>query len=112
MGMHKRSHVTNGVQALALDLASTMPYRRSADILQKTTAIEMTHQTIWRLVAKAADPYLQKVEQERKWFQTTREIPTSDGTQIDRLMAQAGAGQEFEAPETVKPIFIEHELQE
>ena len=87
--MSKRSHVTNGVQALALDLASTMPYRRCVDILQKTTEIDLTHQTIWRLVAKTADPYLQKVEQERKWLQATGEIPASDGKQIDRLMVEA-----------------------
>ena len=89
MGMSKRSHVTNGVQALALDLASTMPYRRCVDILQKTTEIDLTHQTIWRLVAKTADPYLQKVEQERKWLQATGEIPSSEGKQVARLMVEA-----------------------
>jgi hypothetical protein len=89
MGMDKRSHVTNGVQVLALDLASTMPYRRCVDILQKTTAIDLTHQTIWRLVAKAADPVLKKTEQERKWFQETGEIPASGGKQVARLMIEA-----------------------
>ena len=89
MGMNKRSHVTNGVQVLALDLASTMPYRRSADVLRKTSAIDMTHQTIWRLVAKAADPYLKKTEQELKWFHETGEIPASDGKQVARLMVEA-----------------------
>ena len=89
MGMDKRSHVTNGVQVLALDLASTMPYRRSADVLRKTSAIDMTHQTIWRLVAQAADPYLKKTEQELKWFQETGEIPASTGKQAARLMVEA-----------------------
>ena len=89
MGMSKRSHVTNGVQALALDLASTMPYRRSSEVLQKTSAIELTHQTIWRLVAKAADPYLQKTEQELKWLQQTGEIPDGEGKQVARLMVEA-----------------------
>ena len=89
MGMNKRSHVTNGVQLLALDLASTMPYRRSADVLRKISAIDITHQTIWRLVAKAADPYLKKTEQELKWFQETGEIPASEGKQVARLMVEA-----------------------
>ena len=89
MGLSKRNHVTNGVQALALDLASTMPYRRSAEVLQKTSAIDLTHQTIWRLVAKAADPYLQKTEQERKWLQETGEIPDSAGKRVARLMVEA-----------------------
>ena len=89
MGMNKRSHVTNGVQVLALDLASMMPYRRSADVLRKTSAIDITHQTIWRLVAKVADPYLKKTEQELKWFHATGEIPASDGKQVARLMVEA-----------------------
>ncbi len=89
LGMSKRSHVTNSVQALALDLVSTMPYRRSAEVLQKTSAIDLTHQTIWRLVAKTADPYLQKTEQELKWFQETGEIPASEGKQVARLMVEA-----------------------
>ena len=32
MGMNKRSHVTKGVQVPALDLASILPYRRSAEV--------------------------------------------------------------------------------
>ncbi len=89
MGMSKRSHITNGVQELAMDLASTMPYRRSADILRKTTAIDLTHQTIWRLVAKTADPYLKQTAQELKWLQETGEIPASEGKQVARLMVEA-----------------------
>lgn len=89
MGMNKRSHVTNSVQGLALDLVSTMPYRRGADVLRKTSAIDMTHQTIWRLVAKAADPYLKKAQQELKWFQETGEIPASEDKQLTRLMVEA-----------------------
>jgi hypothetical protein len=85
MGMNKRSHVTNGVQILALDLASTMPYRRSADVLRKTTAIDITHQTIWRLVAKTADPYLEKTAQELKWLQETGEMPASEEPVAQRL---------------------------
>jgi len=66
-----------------------MPYRRSADVLRKTSAIDITHQTIWRLVAKVADPYLKKTEQELKWFHATGEIPASDGKQVARLMVEA-----------------------
>jgi hypothetical protein len=89
MGMNKRSHVTKGVQVLALDLASSMPYRRSAEVLRKTSAIDLTYQTIWRLVAKTADPYLKKTEQELKWFQETGEIPDGEGKRVARLMVEA-----------------------
>lgn len=89
MGMDKRNHITSGVQELALDLASSMSYRRSAEVLRKTSAIDLTHQTVWRLVAKAVDPYLKKTEQELKWFQETGEIPAGEGKKVARLMVEA-----------------------
>jgi hypothetical protein len=89
MGMDKRSHVTDGVRGLALDLASAMPYRRSVEVLRKTSAIDLTHQACWRLVAKAAGPYLEKTKRELKWFQETGEVPTSQGKKVARLMVEA-----------------------
>lgn len=60
MGMEKYHHTTVGVQELALEAASRMPYRPGAEFLQKVSALNLSHQTIWRLVAKAADLYLAK----------------------------------------------------
>jgi hypothetical protein len=89
MGMDKHNHTTLKVQELALETASHMPYRRSAELLRKTSAIDLPHQTIWRMVAKAADPYLSKERQELKWFLTTGELPQGEGKQISRLMVEA-----------------------
>ena len=89
MGMDRYCHTTVKVQELALEMASFMPYRRSAEVLQKTSAIDLPHQTIWRMVGKAADPYLKKEEQELKWFMETGEIPEGDGKQVSRLMVEA-----------------------
>jgi hypothetical protein len=89
MGMDKYCHTTVKVQELALEMASFMPYRRSAEVLQKTSAIDLPHQTIWRMVGKAADPYLQKEEQELKWFMETGEIPQGDGKPVSRLLVEA-----------------------
>ena len=58
MGMDRYCHTTVKVEELALEMASFMPYRRSAEVLQKASAIDLPHQTIWRMVGKAADPYL------------------------------------------------------
>jgi len=88
MGMRKRSHITDGVQELALELASAMPYRRSVEVLKKTTAIDLTHQTCWRLVGRAADPYLKRAEQELEWFQETGEVPSGEGKRVARLMVE------------------------
>jgi hypothetical protein len=84
MGMGKKWHTTVKVQELALEMASFMPYRRSAEVLKKASAIDLPHQTIWRMVGKAADPYLKKEEQELKWFLETGEIPQGETKQVSR----------------------------
>ena len=89
MGMGKHWHVTIAVQELVLELAAAMPYRRSAEVLRKTSAIDLAHQTIWRLVGKAADPYLEKAEHELKWFLETGEIPEGEGKRAARLLVEA-----------------------
>ncbi len=89
MGMGKHSHSTLKVQELALETASQMPYRRSAEILRKASAVDLPHQTIWRMVAKAADPYLAKEKQELKWFMESGEIPQGEGKQVSRLIIEA-----------------------
>jgi len=89
MGMDKHNHTTAKVQELALETASRMPYRRSAELLRKASAIDIPHQTIWRMVAKSADPYIAKEKQELKWFMETGEIPQGEGKQMSRLMVEA-----------------------
>jgi Uncharacterised protein family (UPF0236) len=89
MGMQRYCHTTLKVQELALGMASLMPYRKSAEVLQKASAIDLPHQTIWRMVARAADPYLKKQEQELKWFMDTGEMPQGDGKQVSRLLVEA-----------------------
>ncbi len=89
MGMSRYRHVSCGVQALALDMAGKMPYRRASEMLQKAAAIDLAHQTVWRLVARAADPYLKKAAQELEWFQETGEIADGEGKAVTRLMIEA-----------------------
>jgi Uncharacterised protein family (UPF0236) len=89
MGMSRYSHVTAKVRELALDMASTMPYRRSAQVLRKATAIDLAHQTIWRLVAQAADPYLDQVQQEIKRYIATGATPEGEVKPVVRLMVEA-----------------------
>ena len=88
MGMGKYQHKTLKVQELALDMVSQMPYRRSSETLQKTTAIDLPHQTIWRMVQKAADSWLAKEEQELKWFKQTGELRESEDKRVSCLMTE------------------------
>jgi hypothetical protein len=87
--MTKYRHNTLKVEELALDLASQMPFRRSAEVLRKASAIDLAHQTIWRLVARTADPYLEQTERELQWFQATGELPKDEGKKIAHLFVEA-----------------------
>ena len=86
--MGRYSHTTDTVTEIALELASTMPYRRSAEVLRKTSAIDLPHQTIWRLLARVADDYLEKADQELSWFLETGEIPKGEHKKIARLLVE------------------------
>lgn len=88
MGMG-RWHTTTAVQETVLELATAMPYRRSAEVLRKVSAIDLPHQTVWRFVARAADPYLKKADGQVKWFLETGEIPEGDGKRVARLLVEA-----------------------
>ena len=89
VGMGKYRHVTNAVQERALEMATLMPYRRSAEVMRKLSAIDLPHQTIWRLVARVADAYLEKAEGELRWFLETGEMPAGEGKKVGRLLMEA-----------------------
>ena len=89
LGMEKHSHITLGVQALSVELATMMPYRRAGEVLHKLTAIDLAHQTIHRLMGKVADPYQKKTENEQRWFMETGEIPKGEGKRVARLITEA-----------------------
>lgn len=89
MGMEKRWHITRGVQEIASELAIAMPFRRSAEVLSKTTAIDMTHQTVWRTVGRIADPHIEKADGDLKRFMETGEMPEGEGKKVSRLLTEA-----------------------
>ena len=89
LGMGGYGHATVVVQELASELAAAMPYRRSAQVLKKTSAIDLSHQTIWRAVAKLADGYLKKAHTELKRFVETGEIPEGEGRKAAQLLVEA-----------------------
>ncbi len=89
VGMGKYWHTTLKVQELALEMASLMSYRKSAGLLKKTTPIDLSHQTIWRMVGKVADPYLEKEEKELQWFLETGELGKGEGRRVPFLLIEA-----------------------
>lgn len=89
MGMSKHQHVTRTVREMVLEIATAMPYRRSAEILRKLSAIDMSHQTIRSLVARTADPHLERAERELECLLETGELPAGEGKQATRLILEA-----------------------
>lgn len=62
--MSGKVHVTAATKRLALEMCSSMSFRRSAETLEKASAVHMSHQAIWKLVGRVADPHLEKADHE------------------------------------------------
>ena len=87
--MEKYRHTTSGVQDVVLALAATVTFRRSEEILRKMTAIELSHQSIHRLLSRAGDAFLEKRDKDNRWFQSTGELPDSESRKVPRLLVEA-----------------------
>jgi len=84
-----KSHTTSRVKHLALGLACETSFRRSARILEETTGIHLSHQTIWNQLGRAADPCLERAKRQIEWFMETGELPQGEGKKIAGLMLEA-----------------------
>lgn len=89
LGMGKYHHTTTNVQEIALDLAGNTTFRGSAEILRKTAGIDLSHQTIHRLLKRAADGCLESTDRATGWFQETGEIPQAEGKKVGHLIIEA-----------------------
>jgi len=89
LGMKKYRHITADVNEFALELAASTTFRKTEEILRKITAIDLSHQTVHRLLARVADTYLEQKEQDKKWFRTTGELPNSENKRVARLFMEA-----------------------
>jgi hypothetical protein len=89
LGMGKHRHITRHVHKLALDMVGVMPFRRSADILAKTTPVKLSHQTIHRMIARVADYHLEKQDNALEWFRETGELTDSENKINNSLFIEA-----------------------
>jgi len=88
-GMKKYQHTAINAQQSALELAASVAFRQAEQILRKMTAIDISHQTIHRLLSRTADKYLEEQDRNRRWFHNTGEIPPGEDRKIDRLFIEA-----------------------
>lgn len=89
LGMDKYRHITLNVQQLALEMASSMTFRKTAEILEKTGAINLSHQTIKNLLTRVADGYLDQKKNAITHFIETGEITEGEGKKTDILLMEA-----------------------
>ena len=89
MGMDKYRHTTFAVKEIACRLAGEMPFRKSAEILNRTTPIDLSHQTIHRLIQTALADSQDNADMATTWFEETGELPQSEGREANRLMIEA-----------------------
>jgi hypothetical protein len=89
MGMAKHCHVSCHVKKLALELASQMPFRRSAWLMARTTPVNLSHQSIHRIVADIANRNLASRDKASEWFQSTGELGWGQGRNVTRLLVEA-----------------------
>ena len=89
MGLDKYRHTTFAVKEIACRLAGEMPFRKSAEILNSTTSIDLSHQTIHRLVQTALSDSQDNADKATAWFEETGELPESKNMKASRLMVEA-----------------------
>lgn len=89
MGMDRYRHTSRPVKKLALELASQMPFRRSARLLAATTPVKLSHQSIHRIVAEVAGLNLDRQDKAFEWFQATGELDWGKGRNVNRLLIEA-----------------------
>ncbi len=89
MGMAKYSHTTFAVKEIACRLAAEMPFRRSAEVLSRTTSIDLSYRTIHRLVHQALINSQDESDRETAWFEETGELKLSEAKVPKRLLIEA-----------------------
>lgn len=89
MGMDKYRHTTFALKELACGLAAEMPFRRSAEVLNRTTSLDLSYRTIHRLVQQALSDSQDEVDRATAWFEETGELKQTEGVKTDRLIIEA-----------------------
>lgn len=89
MGMDKYRHTTLAIKEIACRLAKQIPFRYSAEILNSTTSIDLSFQTIHSLVQSILRRSQDDIDQAITWLEQTGELTQSAGRKTDRLMIEA-----------------------
>lgn len=89
MGITKYRHISRQVQRLAIEMAVQMPFRRASEIMERTTPVNLSHQTICRIVERVAGICLDSHDRDVARLNSTGEIPWGKGVNVSRLLIEA-----------------------
>lgn len=89
IGLTKHRHISRQVQSLALEMAAQMPFRRASEIMERTTPVSLSHQTICRIVERVAGIYLDGHDRAIAHLNSTGELPWGKGISVNRLLIEA-----------------------
>jgi hypothetical protein len=90
LGLASRSPLVPELKEASLFLATLLPFRKCAKVLEKSRPqAASSHTAIHRLVRKAAEPYLKAEEVEVRHLYETGEVPVGEGRKIQRLFVEA-----------------------
>jgi hypothetical protein len=79
MEMGKYNHITFAVKKIACRLAGEMPFRKSTEVLDRTTSIDLSYKTIHRLVQTSLAGSQEIADCATTWLAETGELPQSEG---------------------------------
>ena len=89
LGMGKYEHISLEVKEMALGMSENTTFRQAADILRKVSPVDLSHQTVHRMLQRAAKGHQAGADNALAWFQQTGELPQSEGKKIGRLIMEA-----------------------
>jgi len=90
LGLDKRIPAVPELKETALFLATLLPFRKCAQVLEKSQPqAAFSHTVIHRLVRKAAETYLKAEEAEVRQIYEAGEVPVGGGRKIQSLFVEA-----------------------
>jgi hypothetical protein len=89
LGLKTKTLATPTLEQTALYLASQMPFRQAAELLEKTSGGVLSHQMIHRILQEKGEQFDQEEEQATKELTENGVLPKSQNKKVKRLFIEA-----------------------
>ena len=89
LGVRKYLKTTLKLVELVADLVTQMTFRRSAEVLDKTTPLHLSAQSLLNLLERVAAPYIEEGEAKVREFLETGALPEAEGRKAAQVLVEA-----------------------